>query len=265
MVELQLLGKDKKTGKISFLLKGTNAAFANAMRRSMIDSVPTMAIEEVEFRKNSSILYDEILAHRFGLIPLKTDLKSYVLPKKCKCEGKGCNRCTLKLTIKAKGPCVVYASEIKSKDPKVKPVYPETPIVKLTKGQELEAEMTAILGTGKEHVKWSPGLVWYKAKPIITLDDKKCTNAEECAKACPVNVYNFKEGKITIAKDNLLQCHMCNACADIAANKAITIGKSDDEFVFYIEPWGQITAAEMAATAAEVFKETLSDFEEKIK
>ncbi len=265
MVELQVLGKDKKTGRVTFILKGTNAAFANAMRRTMLSNVPTMAIEDVEIRKNSSILYDEIIANRLGLIPLKTDLKSYYLPKKCKCEGKGCNRCTLKLTLKAKGPGIVYASEIKSKDPKVKPVYPETPIVKLMKGQELELEATAVLGTGKEHAKWSPGLIWYKAKPIITIDDKKCTNAEECAKACPVKVYNAKDGKLTINKENLMQCHLCNACVDIAANKSITVAKSDDEFVFYIEPWGQLTAVEIATTAAELFKETLAEFEEKIK
>ncbi|MEM4263619.1 MAG: DNA-directed RNA polymerase subunit D [Candidatus Woesearchaeota archaeon] len=265
MVELQVLDKDKKSGRVSFLLKGTNPAFANAMRRAMLESVPTMAVEDVEFRKNSSILYDEIIAHRLGLVPLKTDLKSYVLPSKCKCEGKGCNRCSLKLTLKAKGPGVVYASEIKSKDPKVKPVYPEMPIAKLAKGQELEIEMTAVLGVGRNHVKWSPGLVWYKAKPIITIDDKKCTNAEDCAKACPVNVYNYKDGKITINKENLMLCHMCNACSDIAANKSITVSKSDDEFVFYIEPWGQLTAVEIATTAAEMFKETLAEFEEKIK
>ena len=57
----------------------------------MIDEVPTMAIEDVEFRKNNSILYDEMLAHRLGLVVLKTDLKSYDLLEECTCKGKGCN------------------------------------------------------------------------------------------------------------------------------------------------------------------------------
>ncbi len=65
----------------------------------MTEEVPTMAIEDVEFRKNNSILYDEIIAHRLGLVPLKTDLKSYNLPEKCKCKGEGCARFQLTVPI----------------------------------------------------------------------------------------------------------------------------------------------------------------------
>ena len=172
MTEIQMLKKDKKTGRVSFLLKNTNAAFVNSLRRTIIGVVPTMAIEEIEFRKNNGVLYDEIVAHRLGLVPMKTDLKSYNLPAKCKCEGKGCARCTLKMILKAKGPGTVYASDIKSKDPKVKPVYPKTPIAKLLKGQEMELEATAILGEGRDHVKFSPGLVWFNKEPKITVNNK---------------------------------------------------------------------------------------------
>ena len=54
---------------------------------------------------------------------------------------------------------MVYASELKSKDPAIKPVYPKMPIVKLLKGQSLEQEALDGLGNGKEDSKWSPGLV----------------------------------------------------------------------------------------------------------
>ena len=80
-MEVRVLENEKDDGKVSFIIKDTNAAFANALRRIIIEEVPTMAIEEVEFRKNNSILYDEIIAHRMGLITLKTDLKSYNLPE----------------------------------------------------------------------------------------------------------------------------------------------------------------------------------------
>jgi DNA-directed RNA polymerase subunit D len=264
MTDLQILEKDKKTGRITFLIKGINAAFANAMRRNMIDTVPVMAIEEIEFRKNSSALYDEIVAHRLGLLPLKTDLKSYILPAKCKCKGEGCNRCQLKLTLKVKGPGIVYASDIKSKDPKVKPVYPEMPIAKLLKGQEIELEATATLGQGKEHMKWSPGLIWYKHKPEITIDDKKITNAEACAQSCPVHVYEAHGEKLKINKENQMKCHLCKACADISKN-AITIENSPNEFIFNIEPWGQLSVSEMAVKAAEMFTETLEELDEELK
>ena len=100
-MEIRVLENDKEQNKLSFILKDSNPIFANTLRRLMIDEVPAMAIEDVEFVKNNSILYDEIIAHRLGLVPLKTDLKSYNLPDKCKCEGKGCNRCQLKLVLKA--------------------------------------------------------------------------------------------------------------------------------------------------------------------
>ena len=143
-MESRLLDKNEDKKTISFALKGTDVTFANLLRRYIIDKVYTMAIEEVEFKEHSSALYDEMVAHRLGLIPLSTDLKSYDPIKKCKCGGEGCNRCTLKLTLKSDGPKTVYASEIKSKDPKVKPIYPKMPIVKILKDQKIEVLDTPV-------------------------------------------------------------------------------------------------------------------------
>ena len=84
MSKLNIELLDKSENKCSFILSGTTFPFANALRRIMIEEVPTMSIEEVEFRANTSILYDELIAHRLGLLPLTTDLKSYYLPEKCK-------------------------------------------------------------------------------------------------------------------------------------------------------------------------------------
>jgi len=260
MAEIQMLKKDKKTGRATFLLKNTNAAFANSMRRMMVDTVPTMAIEDVEFRKNSSVLYDEMMAHRLGLVPLKTDLKSYTLPAKCKCEGKGCARCTLKLTLKAKGPGTVYASDIKSKDPKVKPAYPKTPIVKLLKGQELELEATAILGEGKDHVKFSPGLVWYNKEPKITVNNK-AELIEKFKEKYPAEIFD-KNGKISA--DLIIENGLVDAC-DGVCNDLVKIEYNDKNFIFNIEPWGQLTPSEMLAHAATLFNEKLEEFDKGLK
>lgn len=260
MTEIQDLKKDKKSGKFSFLLKNTNAAFANSIRRIIIDTVPTMAIEEVEFKKNNSVLYDEMLAHRLGLIPIKTDLKSYVLPAKCKCEGKGCARCTLKMILKAKGPGTVYASDIKSKDPKVKPVYPKTPIVKLLKGQELELEATAVLGEGKDHVKFSPGLVWFTKEPKITINNKQ-ELIEKYKEKYPAKIFD-KNGKINA--DLILENNLADACEGVC-DELVKIEYNDKNFIFNIEPWGQLTPSEMVSNAAVLFTEMLDEFETKFK
>jgi DNA-directed RNA polymerase subunit D len=161
-MEIKLVEYQEEHNRLIFSLKGVDTAYANTLRRLMGFEVPVMAIDEIEFRKNTSILYDEVLAHRLGLVPLSTDLKAYNMPGECKCNGAGCASCTVKLTLKAQGPGTVYASEIKTKDPEIKPLYGKMPLVKLLEGQEVELEATAILGQGKEHSKWCPGLVFYK-------------------------------------------------------------------------------------------------------
>src|SRR3989344_7718662 len=92
----------KKGNKLSFLIKKADLAFVNTLRRMIIDEVPTMAIEDVEFHKNDSVLYDEMVALRLGLIPLVTDLKFYNLPEKCTCNAAGCAKCICEVSLKTK-------------------------------------------------------------------------------------------------------------------------------------------------------------------
>jgi DNA-directed RNA polymerase subunit D len=251
-MEIELIEQNKKQNRVVFLLKAATPAFANMLRKTIIDEVPTMAIEDVEFRKNSSVLYDEIISHRLGLIPLATDLKSYVLPEECTCKGEGCSKCQLMFTLKAKGPGYVYASDLKSKDPKVVPMHPKMPIVKLIKGQILELEATAVLGRGNEHAKWSPALSYYKYKPVIEVK-KGVQDAKAVADSCPVNVYSVKNKELVINKDNLLKCHLCCACTDIDPQH-IKLNESSSEFIFAVESWGQLSPKEIVSTAVGIMQ-----------
>ena len=214
--------------------------------------------------KNDSALYDEIIAHRLGLMPLTTDIKSYNLPQDCKCKGVGCSQCQLKITLKAKGPKTVYGSELKSADPKVQPVFPETPIVKLLKDQEIEFVAVASMGVGKEHIKWSPGLVYYKHKPDIKIVKNSFENAEKVAEQCPVEIFSFKGNKLTLNNDNLMKCTLCNACVDSCKGE-VTVEPEKDTFIFYVEAWGQLNAKEIINKAMSVFDKALDTFSEKIK
>ena len=262
-MEIRVLDNNKEQNKLSFILKDSNPVFANTLRRLMIDEVPTMAIEDVEFSKNNSILYDEMIAHRLGLIPLKTDLKSYNLPDKCKCEGKGCNRCQLKMVIRATNKAgVVYASEIKSKDPAVKPVYGDMPIVKLLKGQTLELEATAVLGRGKEHMKWSPCLAYYKYRPIIEITGE-VKNPEAIIEVDHNNVFEIKDRKLVINKDRILGCDLSLDFSEIDRNVKVTA--SDTDFVFYVESFGQLSCKETVNKALDIFDEQLDEFVEELK
>lgn len=264
-MDVTYINKEKKTGRSSYLIKDSNPVFVNTLRRIIVTEVPTMAIETVEFRKNSSILYDEMVAHRLGLIPLKTDLKTYNMLSECKCSGEGCAKCSLKLTLKvtAKSDQIVTAEELKSNDPKVVPVYPEIPITNLLKGQQLEFEATAVLGRGREHIKWSPALAYYKYKPVIEIS-RQPKDAEAFAKVCPKNVYDANKGKLSVNKDNLYDCHLCGACV-AAEPGVIKLNESNEEFVFYIEPFGQLSTKQIVTEAFEIFDRKLDEFAEKIK
>jgi len=262
-MEVKVLEKGKED-KVSFVLSNIDVEFANMLRRYMIEEVPVMAIEDVEFRKNNSILYDEIVAHRLGLIPLKTDLKSYNILEECKCKGKGCARCSLKMTLSAKGQKIVHAGEIKSKDPKIKPVYQKTPIVKLLKGQDIELEASAVLGKGKEHIKWSPCVAYYKYKPAIELTNK-CNNCGECIEKCPQKIFEMKNNKVVVNKNNLLKCHLCNACLDICKKGGINKEEKNNEFVFYVESFGQLSCKEIIVAALDEFEKNIKMFTKEIK
>ncbi len=264
MIETRLLSQDKEKNKLSFVLMNSTPSFANVVRRMMLEEVPVMAIEDIEFRKNNSILYDEIVAHRMGLLPLTTDLKSYNLPEECKCQGKGCARCQLKLTLKAKGPGIVYASDLHTRDAAVKPVYPKAPIVKLLKGQSLELEATAMLGKGKEHVKWSPGHVYYKVKPAIEIDMGKCDGCGKCIEQCPTKTIEIKDNKAVVSKDHLMDCHLCNACVDSCPKESVTV-KGSDDFIFYLESWGQLDCKRIVLEASKILNDKLDEFTDKLK
>lgn len=254
---------EKKPEKITFSLKGVNLAFANALRRAAMDEVPTMAIEDVEFTKNNSILYDEIIAHRLGLVPLKTDLKSYNLPEKCACKEAGCAKCQLKITLKAKSAGTIKSFDIKTKDPKVIPINKDIPIVKLLKGQDLELTGTAILGKGKIHAKWSPCLATYRYNSEITIK-KEPKNPEEIAQSCPLRIFEVKNSKLTINKEKAMNCYACNACVDVSGG-VIEITNDPSQIIFTVESWEQLTPKEIMTRAVDELEEKAEEFIEKIK
>ncbi len=147
-----------------FDVSGLDVRSMNAFRRTVISSVPVMAVEKITFYGNSSILNDENLAHRVGMVPLTTDLKTDVSQSECSCEGVGCGRCVCKLTLDVKGPRMACSGDMKSTDENVKPVFDKIPLIKLLPDQVIKFEADAVLGTGRDHIKWQPGLASYEIK-----------------------------------------------------------------------------------------------------
>jgi DNA-directed RNA polymerase subunit D len=144
------------------VLKFTNAPrqYVNALRRISISEVPTLAIDDVVILENSSVMHDEALAHRLGLIPLRTDLHRFVLPTNCDCNSTlGCSKCRVLLSVDSEAndkTKVVTSGDLISEDEVVKPLSTEIPIIVLAPAQKLKFEAYARLGFGKEHAKWQP-------------------------------------------------------------------------------------------------------------
>lgn len=258
-MEIKILKSEDN--KLNFLFKDTNPVIVNTLRREIISDVPVMAIRNVNFVKNSSALFDEIIAHRLGLIPLVADLKGYNISEECSCKGKGCAKCRVSITLNSEGPITVYADDLKFKDPKVKSVYPKIPIIKLLKGQELEFEASAGLGKGKEHAKFIPGLIYYKGFPKIKVE--KCDGCGDCVKECPVNILETK-GK-TVNVKNIEKCLLCMACEEICPKHGIFVEASDKDFIVTIESWGQLSPKEILLSALDELDKKIDEFEKEFK
>jgi DNA-directed RNA polymerase subunit D len=146
--------------RIRVRLKGIDRAYANAIRRFAISQVPTLAIDDVVILENSSVMFDELVAHRLGLVPLKTDLSRYNLPEDCDCKSAlGCPKCRVLLVLDAEAgdkPRSVTTADLVSEDPESKPISDGIPIVTLAPGQKIKLEAYAKLGKGSEHAKWQP-------------------------------------------------------------------------------------------------------------
>jgi len=167
---LEVIKKDNK--KISVKLKGIPLHYANALRRVCLNGVPIFAIDTVDIIENSSVLPDEGLAHRLGLIPIKTDLSRFNEPSKCDCQSEsGCSNCRVMLVLDSGDPDVtrtVLSNELTSEDDSIKPISDKISIVQLTQGQRIKVECYARLGRGTEHAKWNSANI-----STLTDTDKK--------------------------------------------------------------------------------------------
>ena len=253
-----------------FTLSGASTAFANAFRRAMIGEVPTLAIEDVRIYDNTSALFDEMLAHRIGLIPLTTDLSSYSTQDNCSCGGAGCPGCTSTYTLSVEGPKTVMSSDLIPQDPKAVPVYDNIPIVKLTKGQKLVIEARAILNTGREHAKWQPTLVCgYKNHPVVSISDA-CDACSLCVDECPRGILEVKGKKVQVAEGKLPDCSMCRLCeraclsSGIGDEPAITISSEKDRYIFMVESDGSLPVKEIMNRALLYMKEQADTLEKQL-
>lgn len=267
-LKIEVLEKTPTTMRIA--VKDAEVPLMNALRRITLSEVPCMAIDEVVIIENSSILQDEIIAHRLGLTPLKTSLEAYTLPEECSCQNEfGCSQCRVTLTLDAEakdGTRTVYSGELVSEDSDVVPVSDKIPIIKLAKGQKLKLEAYARLGRGQTHAKWQPvSMCAYKYYPKITTPEKECADCQKCVDICPKKVLDMKGSKVDVR--DLLSCNLCMDCVEACPQKPspLKIEWEKNQFVLNIETNGVLPPERILREATKILGKQLVEFKEQVK
>ncbi|MER3407720.1 MAG: DNA-directed RNA polymerase subunit D [Nitrososphaera sp.] len=194
---------EKSNERIVVKFNNIPRPYVNALRRLAISEVPTLAIDDVVMLENSSVMHDEAVAHRLGLIPLRTDPGRFVMPHECDCGSTlGCAKCRVLLVLDSEATDktkVVIVSE----DETVKPVGRDIPVLVLAPSQKLKFEAYARLGTGKQHAKWQPTSAAVvkngkdESEIILVIESIGALTAEEILKEAmerlQAKVKNFKQ------------------------------------------------------------------------
>lgn len=245
----------KKGDTLTFILEDSNPAFANALRRIMVSEVPTLAVDWVDFHDNSSVVFDEIIAHRLGMIPLRFDPARFSAPDECKCGGKGCSLCQVVFALEKTGPGVALSGDMKSSNKGVKPTDPRFPVVELLKGHNVRLEAIARLGTGEAHAKWQAANASYQYFPKMS--GGECKNASKVVSECPKGALKVKYKKVDFSDPVL--CDLCRKCEEVC-NGELHITGDPSTFIFRVESVSGLEPSYIVEKAAEILQNKGEEF-----
>ncbi|KAL6304967.1 insert subdomain of RNA polymerase alpha subunit [Sparassis latifolia] len=271
---------------IEFDLVGVDASIANAFRRILIAEVPTIAIEHVYVWNNTSVIHDEILAQRLGLIPLNVDPSFFDFRTPTDIPS---DHNTVVFQLNAvcewdkdaeKGSENPYIHDlVKSGDLKWQPqgdqeemalAQPPAPtnkeivIAKLRPGQEIQVELHAVKGVGKEHAKWSPvATASYRLHPLIVLNPAKpvpphlATKFANCFSPGVVQV--DRKGKIAIDEFNLRKESMSReVLRHPEFEGCVELKRIRDWFIFSVESEGPYAPEKLFPESIKVMREKIA-------
>lgn len=215
-----------------------NEALANSIRRS-ISEVPTLAIDEVEIYKNDSALYDEMLANRIGLIPLKTEKSMN-------------SKTVIELKLSKKGPGLVYSGDIEGP---VDLIHDKIPLTLLGENHKLEFVATARLGTGLEHAKFLPGICYYRH----VLEVKSTPQIDKVVESASSGLIKPQK------KGAKWMCDLNDAQVKEIEEMDKEAIKDSDEILFIVESYGNMPAKDMLDGAIKALETNLEHFEKELK
>jgi DNA-directed RNA polymerase subunit D len=222
----------------------------------MIGEIPILTISSVDFTTNDSVLYNEVIAHRMGMIPLVFNPKDFEFK-----EGESSSSNEVVFAINKKAPGMVYSKDMKSSNPEVKPLYDNIPIVELFGDQKLKLEAFATLGLGINHARYQAANTFYRYFASVKVDGK-IVNIDEVIRSCPKGAIDFKDNKMIIKTD----CDICKECLKIAKPKgALDIVGDDTKFIFTVESISGLKPEQITLMSVDILKKKVRDFEKEVK
>jgi len=262
---------------IRFEIDGIDYSIANMLRRTLINDIPKLAIKNVTFHlgsiqkidkdgkehtyNSSSPLFNEIISHRLGLIPLPTDLNMKFREDCSHPPDQACPLCTVTYTLTKYGPDTVYSGDlIPVGDPSFAPIEKGIPIVKLNETQALLIDAEAIMGTAKEHARWQvTSGVSYKYHREFLIPKIEGDIIEKIKKDCPKNIIKENDTGLIVTDDI-----PCKHIASLYRLENIKITEDDSRFIFQFETDGSLTAKQTLLYAIKRLKERTSKIRESI-
>ncbi|WP_122088572.1 DNA-directed RNA polymerase subunit D [Halalkalicoccus subterraneus] len=241
--DVEVIERDDRSAR--FLVRGATPAFANGIRRAMVADVPTLAIDSVRFIENSSVMFNEQLALRLGLVPLSTP-EDYELGEE------------VTLALDVEGPATAYSGDLVSSDDQVGPAEQNVPIIELKEGQRLEIEADASLDVGRDHAKHQGGVaVGYRHLVQVNVEGDREEFADEEA--------NIVRGVIETEDGELVPTsEFDHDLTNRYPGKELRVEDVPDAFVFHVETDGSMTVDELVDRAAASIGDRASELEDAV-
>jgi DNA-directed RNA polymerase I and III subunit RPAC1 len=280
--------KSKTKEELVFDITGVDPTLVNTLRRIMIAEIPTMAIETVIINQNTSIIPDEVLAHRLGLIPILADADDFEEKKENEdFNEKNCIKFTLNVKCEKNKNGIINNEQIFSRDlnleflgdqknkfydNKTKKytiglVNDDIYLNKLAPGMEIDLVCYCVKGIGRTHAKWSPVCTaYYKLlNKINIIKEINGEDAEELKQLCPKGVFIVnKKGNAEVG--NIRECTSCRECIRQEKFKEyIELGKIADHYEFHIESVGMYSPESIFFRAIDVLKNKIKMWHESLK
>jgi DNA-directed RNA polymerase subunit D len=242
----------------------TDVYFLNSIRRVMLAELPKLAIDDVIIYDNTSPLFDEMVSHRLGLIPIPTDLSVLAFRKDCKCGAKGCPSCTVRYTLSKEGEGVVLSGDLQPEQPSFAITETNIPIVELTKDQRIILEVEAVLGRGRDHAKWQVVLApRYTMEPVIIFDKKRISDVKALFEELPKGIIELKGDKIEILDRTKLAT--IEAYLERNNEDCITLTKDPTKLLFSFETDGSMSSKAALQESISILSKKYEEFGKLLK